>query len=91
MPSKSVREMSRRERRHYSLSARTFRSLILVSLIISLAAILFGFLLSFFIEFAQLFMDRQTDLYDLIMNTAGAAIGYLIFIAITRLKKKSKD
>ena len=45
MPSKSVREMSRRERRHYSLSARTFRSLILVSLIISLAAILFGFLL----------------------------------------------
>ena len=45
MPSKSVREMSRRERRHYSLSARTFRSLILASLIISLAAILFGFLL----------------------------------------------
>ena len=43
MPSKSVREMSRRERRHYSLSARTFRSLVLVSLIISLAAILFGF------------------------------------------------
>ena len=45
MPSKSVREMSLRERRHYSLSARTFRSVILVSLIISLAAIVFGFLL----------------------------------------------
>ena len=45
MPSKSVRDMTRRERRHYSLSARTFRSLILVSFIISAAAILFGFLL----------------------------------------------
>ena len=45
MPSKSVREMSRRERRHYSLSARTFRSLMLVMLIISVAAIVFGFLL----------------------------------------------
>ncbi|MBQ6403561.1 MAG: SpoIIE family protein phosphatase [Oscillospiraceae bacterium] len=45
MPSKSVREMSRREQRHYSLSARTFRSLVLVSLVISAAAILFGYLL----------------------------------------------
>ena len=45
MPSKSVREMTARERLRHSLSARTFRSLILVSLIISAAAILFGYLL----------------------------------------------
>ena len=45
MPSKSVREMTDDERLRHSLSARTFRSLILVSLIISAAAILFGYLL----------------------------------------------
>ena len=45
MPSKSVREMTDGERLRHSLSARTFRSLILVSLIISAAAILFGYLL----------------------------------------------
>ncbi len=50
--------------------------------------ILFGFLLSFFIEFCQLFMNRQSDIYDLIMNTVGVFIGYLIYIIIK--KKKSK-
>ncbi len=45
MPGKSVREMTDGERRRHSLSARTFRSLILVSFIISAAAILFGYLL----------------------------------------------
>ena len=51
--------------------------------------ILFGFLLSFFIEFSQLFMERQSDVYDLILNTLGVAIGYLIY-TIARKIKKSK-
>lgn len=40
--------------------------------------ILLGFLLSLFIEIAQLFNFRTTDIDDLIMNTLGAAVGYLI-------------
>ena len=45
MPSKSVRDMTDGERLRHSLSARTFRSLALVSFVISAAAILFGYLL----------------------------------------------
>jgi len=45
MPSKSVREMSSYERRHYSLAARTFHAVLALSLIISIAAIAFGFTL----------------------------------------------
>lgn len=45
MPSKSVREMSLNERRHYSLAARTFHAVLALSLIISIAAIAFGFTL----------------------------------------------
>lgn len=45
MPAKNVREMSRLERYHYSLSGRTFRAIVLFCLIISAAAILFGFVL----------------------------------------------
>ncbi len=51
--------------------------------------VLFGFLLSFFIEFCQLFMNRQSDIYDIIMNVAGTALGYLIFKLIQ--KKKSRE
>ena len=45
MPSKSVREMSLNERRHYSLAARTFHAVLALSLILSIAAIAFGFTL----------------------------------------------
>ncbi len=45
MPAKNVREMSRLERAHYSLSGRTFRAIALFCLIISAAAIVFGFML----------------------------------------------
>ncbi len=38
-----------------------------------------GFLLSLFIEMSQLFSYRATDIDDLIMNTLGAFLGYLIF------------
>ncbi len=42
MPSKSVREMSDLERRHYSLAARSFHAILILSLILSIAAITFG-------------------------------------------------
>ena len=44
-PAKSVREMSELERKHYSLSARTFHAVVLLAVIISLAAVTFGFFL----------------------------------------------
>ena len=45
MPAKNVREMSRLERIHYSLGGRTFRAIVLFCLIISAAAVVFGFVL----------------------------------------------
>ena len=51
--------------------------------------ILFGFILSFTIEFCQLFMNRQSDIYDIIMNTVGVGLGYLIYILIKRKRSKS--
>ena len=38
-----------------------------------------GFLASLSIESIQLFIDRGTDLDDLILNTVGAAVGYLLY------------
>ena len=45
MPKKSVWEMSELERNHYSLGGRTFRAILTLSLLISLAAGAFGFFL----------------------------------------------
>ncbi len=45
MPKRNVSEMSAFERLHYSLGGKTFRSIVLFSLIISIAAISFGFYL----------------------------------------------
>ncbi len=45
MPKKSILEMNARQRFHHSLSARTFRTVIVLILIISVAAIGFGFYL----------------------------------------------
>ena len=42
MPEKSVREMSARERRHYSLAARVFHSTIIGTLIVGLVALVIG-------------------------------------------------
>ena len=48
---------------------------------------LIGFGLSFAIEASQLFtLYRITDINDLIANTAGAMIGYLIFLILTKLR-----
>ena len=45
MPIKrSLREMTQRERRRHSLGSKTFRSLLLVCGVLSLAAIVFGYL-----------------------------------------------
>ncbi len=43
MPTKSVRAMSAIERRHHSLSARLFHAVLILSLILSIVAIAFGF------------------------------------------------
>ena len=45
MPKKTVWEMSAFEKMHYSLGGRTFRAILLLSLVISIAAGAFGFIL----------------------------------------------
>lgn len=42
--------------------------------------VLFGFATSLLIELTQLFLIRGTDIDDLILNTVGAVLGYLVFI-----------
>ncbi len=42
MPEKSVREMSRIEKQHYSLEGRTFRAVIISSIILGSVALLIG-------------------------------------------------
>ncbi len=53
-----------------------------------------GFLTSLFIEIMQLFSHRATDIDDLITNTLGTIIGYLIFKIFVKnkvdIKKESK-
>ncbi len=41
--------------------------------------VLYGFCLSAFIEFCQLFLIRATDIDDLILNTLGTAAGLFIY------------
>ncbi|CDX05185.1 VanZ-like protein [Desulfitobacterium hafniense] len=41
-----------------------------------------GFLFSVFIEFSQLFTNRLVDIDDLMMNTVGAVLGYIIWRVI---------
>lgn len=41
-----------------------------------------GFLFSVFIEFSQLFTNRLVDIDDLIMNTLGAILGYIVWKVI---------
>ena len=42
MPEKSVREMNRLQRQHYSLSTRVFRASLMGSVILSIAALIIG-------------------------------------------------
>lgn len=47
--------------------------------------VLFGFVTSLIIELTQLFLARGTDVDDLILNTIGAVLGYLVFIIFEKL------
>ena len=49
--------------------------------------VLFGFLLSLTIEISQLFCDRITDINDIILNTFGIIIGYLLYCIISAIMK----
>ena len=42
-------------------------------------------LFSFAIEFTQYFTGRSADIDDLILNTLGGVLGYLIFFVVSRL------
>ena len=51
--------------------------------------VLFGFCLSFFVECVQLITRAGTfDVDDLILNTAGTLIGYLVFVAARLIRRK---
>ncbi len=47
-----------------------------------------GFALSCAVEFVQLFIDRDSDYNDIILNTAGTLIGFLIYLLISFIGKK---
>lgn len=49
---------------------------------------LLGFATSFFVEFVQYFVGRESDIDDLIANTFGAFLGCLIFVLIRKLFPK---
>ncbi|MGL5694961.1 MAG: VanZ family protein [Peptostreptococcaceae bacterium] len=53
--------------------------------------ILIGFKISLLIEFTQLFLIRATDVDDLILNTTGTILGYLIFIIFKRIFPTFKE
>ncbi len=50
---------------------------------ISRRTLLAGFGLSLAVEFLQIFTFRLTDINDLIMNTLGTGLGYLLFQSLT--------
>lgn len=50
--------------------------------------ILIGFLISLSIEISQIFLNRGTDIDDLIFNTLGIIIGLVIYKIISKGKRK---
>ena len=52
---------------------------------------LFGFCFSLLIELSQLITTRATDIDDLIANTFGTIIGYIIWIIFSKILFKNKD
>lgn len=55
---------------------------------------LFGFCLSLLIELSQYYSYRTTDVEDLIMNTVGTVVGYLmykLFARVTKWKSKRQE
>jgi glycopeptide antibiotics resistance protein len=51
--------------------------------------VLSGFSFSLLIELSQLLNNRQTDVDDLLMNTLGTLIGYLMFSVFIRVTKRT--
>ena len=51
-------------------------------------SMLAGFCVSFAIEFIQFFIGRNSDVDDLILNTAGALLGYWVFWLLRALFPK---
>ena len=47
-----------------------------------------GIGVSVLIEFLQLFIDRKTDICDVLFNTVGIIIGYIVFLIYNKLKTK---
>jgi len=88
-------DSSRTSLRHYTLNALLF---IPVGLLLPMlwkrfekwpATLLCGFLFSLSIEIIQLFSDsRITDVDDLLMNTVGTLIGFIIAVIIKKLLPK---
>ena len=48
----------------------------------------FRFLFSLLIELSQLLNHRSSDVDDLIMNTSGALIGFLLYLLYCRIRKR---
>lgn len=49
--------------------------------------ILLGFSFSLLIETSQLFLNRQTDVDDLMLNTVGVILGLLLYKLLNRKNK----
>lgn len=47
-------------------------------------------LFSFFIEFVQYFIGRSADIDDLMLNTLGGILGYLVFYVFSKMFKDKK-
>lgn len=53
------------------------------------ATVLLGFQFSLMIELLQLFNRRATDIDDLLMNTVGALVGFMIWLLYQKLFRKT--
>ncbi len=51
--------------------------------------VLSGVSFSLLVELSQLFTNRRTDIDDILMNTLGTLLGYLLFNVLTRIAKKT--
>ena len=47
------------------------------------------FIISLFIELAQLFLPRATDVDDLIMNTLGGFLGFIVYMILRWILPKT--
>lgn len=56
----------------------------------NLKIIIYGFFLTIFIEFVQLFQNRWVDIDDLLLNVLGVYIGLIIYNIINYFKLKKK-